>query len=379
MEGAMSGRQRIRVALGGEKADRVPILPIYDNGYLYTSVGEDLREWPVQGGRARAAAIERNFRRHEVDGLFVYEGTDESWPAAHEVERRPDYWLVTEKATGRRRRLYPNGAWADESGASLSTGSVSGPSRIESDRDIERAVPRPATPAEIEGSGFLAPLRLLRKTHPGFFYTFPVLSPMVNARFRCGGFVEMLVTLGTDAGLFRALLERETEYLAGYIAPARDAGADAMWFGSYFTGADTISPRTYAETVFPFEYRLCRAAREAGLRVILWFLGDLLPILDKVMELPIDALALEQGRKGYSLDPVEIRRRVGPRFCLVGWTVEKDLVDFRRDLITAETRRQVEGAGLDGAFIAGTTIVSPDTPPAAVDYYFSEVRRLGKY
>jgi len=88
---------------------------------------------------------------------------------------------------------------------------------------------------------------------------------------------------------------------------------------------------------------------------------------------------LEQGRKGYDIDPVEIRQRVGPKFCLFGFGYENDYCTFNRAGLTGELQRQIKGAGLDGAFIAGTPIMPPNALPAAVDYYFSEARRLGDY
>ena len=152
-----------------------------------------------------------------------------------------------------------------------------------------------------------------------------------------------------------------------------------MWFTSYYQGADTISPKTYAEVVFPCEQEVCQEARDAGLFVLNWYLGDLMPMLDQVMQLPLDALVLEQGRKGYETDPVAIRERVGPHFCLFGYGYEQDYCEFRRERLTAELQRQIEGAGRGGAFVAGTPIMPPDARPEAVDFYFAEARRLGQY
>ena len=36
-------------------------------------------------------------------------------------------------------------------------------------------------------------------------------------------------------------------------------------------------------------------------------------------------------------------------------------------------------AGVGGAFVAGTPIMPPDADPRAVDYYFSEAKRIGVY
>ena len=91
----------------------------------------------------------------------------------------------------------------------------------------------------------------------------------------------------------------------------------------------------------------------------------------------MNALVLEQGRKGYTIDPVEIRRQVGPEFCLFGYGYENDFCTFNREGLTRELERQIRGAGQDGAFVVGTPIMPPNAIPEAVDYYFAEARRLG--
>ena len=118
-------------------------------------------------------------------------------------------------------------------------------------------------------------------------------------------------------------------------------------------------------------------SKAAGLFVLHWYLGDLMPMLDKVMELPIDALVLEQSRKGYQIDPVAIRRRVGDDFCLFGFGFENDYCTFDRQGLSNEIRRQIEGAAINGAFIVGTPIMPPNAQPEAVDFYFAEARHIG--
>lgn len=71
----------------------------------------------------------------------------------------------------------------------------------------------------------------------------------------------------------------------------------------------------------------------------------------------------------------------GPRcyFCLFGFGLEHDYCTFNRAGLTTELQRQIRGAGPHGAFVAGTPIMPPDADPDAVDFYFSEARRLGRY
>ena len=376
----MTPKQRVEIALRGGRPDCVPLVPIYDIGYVMSSLGRDLREYPTHTADERIRVIEQSFLLHNVDGFFVHAGTNDDWANTHTVEKRPDYWLVTDKATGEQYRLLPDGWMAKADGTAIPRSpSAGGVSQIQSEADIERLVPRPATEHEAEASGRFGPLRHLARKYPDRHFSFQSGSPMVFALNACGGYQEGLLTMATDRPLYRRLLERHAGIQCALLAPGRKAGGDSTWFTSYYTGADTISPRDYAELVFPFDYQVCRAAKDAGLFVLHWFLGDLMPILDKVMDLPQDALVLEQGRKGYEIDPVAIRQRVGPSFCLFGFGFENDYCTFNRPRLSAELKRQIEGAGRDGAFVVGTPIMPPNARAEAVDFYFAEARRIGKY
>jgi hypothetical protein len=372
----MNSRERIETALRGGKPDRVPIMPIYDIGYVYRSIGRDPREYHVIAERDATLNLEQSFLAHDVDGIFVHRGNGADWDRTRVVEKHADYWQVTDTREGETFRLRPDGYRLEADGRIKGAG---GESLIRSEADIDAELDPPESEVEIEESGRYAPLRYLSTKYPHHHFSFQLGSPMVRALNACGGYVEGLTTMALDRRLYRQIMARAVDGEVARIAPGLAAGGRSAWFTSYYTGADTISPRDYAEMVFPYEREVCQAIRDQGLFVLDWFLGDLMPILDKVMELPIDALVLEPGRKGYEIDPVEIRRRVGPHFCLFGFGLEEDYCGDNRAALTAEVQRQIDGAGRDGAFIAGTPIMPPDARPEAVDHYFREVRRLGAY
>ena len=374
----MTPKERVSVALRGGMPDCIPIVPIYDAGYICRATGADTRMWHLHSADDRIRMIEDSFLLHrEIDGFFVHTGTSDEPSQYYDVERLDAYWLVTDTRTGERFGLLPDGSLCTAEGQSLSKqgGALGFESLINSEDELDSLVDSLPTPESIDKIGY-RPLRHLAAKYPDYHFSFQSGTPMVAALSACGGFAEGLTLMATKPDVFTKLLERLTEHKCALLRPGREAGADSVWFTCYYTGADTISPRDYADMIFPFEREICLEAKKQGLYVLNWYLGDLMPNLDQVMKLPIDALVLEQGRKGYEIDPVAIRERVGPRFCLFGFGYEHDYCTCNRAGLTAELERQISGAGADGAFVVGTPIMPPDADPAAVDHYFSEARRL---
>lgn len=378
----MNSKERVAVALRGGKPDRVPIVPVFDIGYICRSTGRDLRVWDTCGGNELITAIEECFLRHrDLDGLHVCSGCRADKARHLRVEKFSTYWRVTNTRTGEQWGMLPDGNSCQPDGTLRphDQSSDSSDSKIKNANDIQRLIPAAPTEIEIEASGRFGPLRNLVRKYPDRHYSCPSHSLMNSALGACGGFLPGLIMLATERSLFERLLRRCAEYQCACVAAAKKAGADSVWMICFYTGADTISPKDYAEIVFPCEQEICREAKHQGLFVLDWYLGDLMPNLEQVMKLPIDALVLEQGRKGYEIDPVKLRPLVGPKFCLFGYVFENDLCTFNRQGLTQEFSRQVAGAGLAGAFIAGSPIIPPDANPDAVDFYFKEVRRLGEY
>ena len=376
----MTHKECIAVALAGEKPDRIPIFPIYDMGYMATSTGRDIRDWATCSAQQRIQLIEDSFLLHgEIDGFVAHGGCNDDFVGNHQVEKFDEYWRVTSTATGEQYGLLPDGSRCSANGHPLpAEGEHMGwESKIQSPEDIDRFTDPVPTADEVEAGGRYWPIRHLAQKYPDYHFGNQCHSPMISALSWCGGYVEGLTTMASEPELFQLIMQRYVDIMRVYLPALKQAGAESTWFTSYYTGADTISPETYAEVIFPLDYALCQVAKEAGLLVLNWYLGDLMPNLDQVLELPIDALVLEQGRKGYDIDPVEIRKRVGPKFCLFGFGYENDYCTFNKEGLTGELQRQIEGAGMNGAFIIGSPIIPPNALPAAVDFYFSEARRLG--
>lgn len=94
----------------------------------------------------------------------------------------------------------------------------------------------------------------------------------------------------SQPGLFGLLMERLTTLLGEYLRGQVEAGADALQIFDSWAGA--LAPDDYREHVLPHTARLCAAARELGVPVILFARGNA-NLLSLSAELPADVLGVD--------------------------------------------------------------------------------------
>jgi hypothetical protein len=389
----MLPRERVQVAFERGKPDQVPILLECDYDYIAAAAGREPWEWVYADTLEQAKIHEAHFTRHLCDLWPCWQGPSKSALKRRRIVREENSTFYVDLQTGRRFKIAWSGDLLDENGKAVEIDGdgdplepkdwVAGggyPRAVETEDDILELV-GPVPPADfwIE-DGFLSNLAyLLPRYGQTYFLTFPLNTIFADALDLFGGFQEGLVALHTKRKLFHKVLATIVEWKKSRLRAGASLGAPGTWMIEYMTGADIISPATYREYVFPYEQEVAREAHRLGLKVYLWYLGDVTPLLPDIGRLEIDALFPEQGRKGYDVDIVEIRRRLGDGICLIGFNKERDLIEGDRNALAYEIRRQMQGAGQNGAFIMGTTIVTADANVEHVDWYVKTARRLGRY
>jgi len=152
------------------------------------------------------------------------------------------------------------------------------------------------------------------------------------------------------------LHERVTSLLEQVIARYGEAGADGVFFCEDWGLQDRllISPRLWREIFKPLFARLGRAAREAGLFVLMHSCGYDWDILEDLAEVGIKALQFDQPRL-YGLE--RLARKLQPlQVCLYAPVdIQQVLPRGRRDEIVAEAHQMVRlFGGAHGGFIATT-------------------------
>ena len=153
--------------------------------------------------------------------------------------------------------------------------------------------------------------------------------------------VDVALRLTEDPDGMHAGLERSATGTIEAVKPLMEAGADvALMCADYcFNAGPFLSPRMFREFVTPYLTRIVAAFREMGLYAVKHTDGDIMPILDQLVEANPHAL--------HSLDPMagvdlkEIKGLIGDKVALCGnvncailqtGTVEDTIADSKRAL-----------------------------------------------
>ena len=156
----------------------------------------------------------------------------------------------------------------------------------------------------------------------------------------------------------------------------RDAGVEVVHVSEYSWG-NQISPEIYREFIVPYTKELIDFYHENGFKVLLYVMGDIRSVLDQIAEYPFDALAIEEGRKGYQLDVETARRRLGDHRVLFGNVPCTLVVEGQPEDILAEVRRQISVAGEQGRFVVSIgEPIPPGTQPERVRFFCDSTRLI---
>ena len=378
----MTSRERMRTTVAGGKADRIPVAMVADFDFYCKAAGRPLWEYEYGDNAARAEIHKRaHLRFPESDFIYCWTGVSHKNAASRRVvmvEGRPCLeWTQTGKREPIQMRKTA-AVWHAES-AAKPTSQSEYDQYIICEADIELILGPVPTAQSLLEAGVYEPMEFLRRDLGDRAYISVAAHAIVPASIEAlGGFERGMLAMHENPALVRKVVEAMAIRRSVPIMAAAQKGVDCAWIGGYLEGADMISPKLWREIAFAGHQYQVNAARQCGLQTMFWFLGDCMPLLDYFVELGIDALVIEQDRRGYCSDPVEVRKRIGNDLCITGWNWELDFINDRRANITREVERQIRGAGTDGAFIAGTTYMTSEVELGAVEHYCREVVRLGE-
>ncbi|MFB3882985.1 MAG: uroporphyrinogen decarboxylase family protein [Armatimonadota bacterium] len=173
-----------------------------------------------------------------------------------------------------------------------------------------------------------------------------------------------------------SILRRWVPGPSASLAAQRKLGVSLMHIEECNASADILSPRMYEEFVFQYDKPAIQFYEDMGFRTMLYFSGNLMPLLEKIKELPFTALCFEEDRKNYGIDLAEVRRVIGPDKVLFGnldaWFVER----ASDEEVLAEVKRQIDVAGPHNFIVSLGSPLTPGTTLERVRLYTESTRRI---
>ena len=371
----LSPKERMHTVLERRKADRVPVALVSDFDYQCEAAGYDPREFRIGDNETRAAIQREFWLRHEGnDFLMCWSGVRRDFASIQEVSREGDRIFVTDNATGQTREIEK---WKTAANPHIGLTSVGSANPITCEADIERLFGARPTVEEVLDSGKFDPMQMLiEELGDRAFIALPAGGVFPQTVNNLGGFDRAMETVATNPSLVAAIVEEIAHRNVSVIRAAARFSPDASWQSAYLEGADLISPNAWRELVLPGHRIMVEEAKSHGMKVLLWFLGDCMPMLEDIVELGVDGLVVEQPRRGYSTDPGQIRRIVGDRLCVYGWSPELPMINDDRQTISRIVEKQIREAGMDGAFVMGSTYLTNEVSCETVDFFCDEVARV---
>ncbi|HOX36376.1 MAG TPA: uroporphyrinogen decarboxylase family protein [Candidatus Brocadiia bacterium] len=366
-----NGRKLVLQTLNGSATPRIPVAPInWGFDYIWKVAG--IQPWQLAFGTAETwhAAHIAYLNRHDPDAIYYSGSGGPNQPQL--IEEDENRWVVKDGNSG---------AVYDMRKDSLSIHGHGGGNRcdpvenVPTRDNLDRLIPAESNgwgDAHLNGLSRLiadAGDRALILPHP---------SPAYIITCYTIGFYTAMELMLSDPELFHYGCRRMQTGEKRLMRELREAGAEAVCITDSWASCDVLSPKMVEEFALPYQHSITAAAREAGLKTIIWNCGNILPMLEAQAAVPSDGFIFEQPRKGADITVDKIRKVYGPKRCLFG-NLDAELLLMRNDPeeIAAAVREQVRLSGPGAPFVLSTGSPLPSNISAeAVDAIFNAARAL---
>ncbi len=375
----MTGRERIEAAFSREGAAQLPAVICYENvflrdhwseftacpwWYLHMPDADRQRAWT----RDLVAALGQDWFH-----MFPWTSLEEQEFGTIEVSDEGVFRIDTR--SGRREEIRPPrpGGWTAASLESVPLEDL--PCTFEA---IEASIPDPdgGDIRALEDRRRVA--EALMREFGGALWPYRHVSGPLWKTYDLWGFAGMMTMIAQRPDLVHFAGERFLALARRNVREAAGHGAGGVWIEDCFM--DMLSPRAFAELNVPYVRRLIDAIRAAGLKSIYYFCGNPRGKWDLILSLGMDAVAFEEGKKGFANHIDEIVERVAGRCVVLGnLDAVGVLRDGDEDGLREAIRRQVAAGRRNGSrFIL--SLGSPptaDTPVERVRLYCDLAHELG--
>ena len=189
-------------------------------------------------------------------------------------------------------------------------------------------------------------------------------------------FEDMVIACVEKPDLVEYFIYKDCERFLTDVRAAKRAGADAYIFSEGFAGSlDNISPEMHERLEGNTKRWFYSQVRKIGMIPIGYWLGDVRPNMPIINGLDIAGLMIEESKKTFQLDPVEIRKILREDICLFG-NIDSALLLWGTPAQIQEIVKEHLKVARYGTFVlANGSPLIPGTPTKNLDAYMRAAGR----
>lgn len=388
MEKWLTPKERMFKALQGQRPDVPPAAPAYlslfladfERAYYIEQYRQRLRgrkRYPVdhqEDVRLRAQAIYQSYGifRERPDWMEIGLGPGRKWADQTDIVSRDGILYYQDNVSGDCLSMHTTPLpWGDTDLASENSSvrdvwDIS--NQLQSKEQVDIRIPLTSTEELLAGGSFDLPRQVVADCGDRFFITTILGTPYLDA-YSLLGFQGLMLIQLERPDLFHHILARNLTCSQNVLAAWSEVGIHGIYAEETFSGADIISPSSYDEFVYAYNQPYFQHMHALSLLPIHYVCGDVVPRLDRIADLQIAAVAVEESKKDFVIEIDKVVRRIDGRVAVLG---NIDAVRFGTGAtlkaMAAEVKRQVGIGSRAKGFVISTGSPFPlDTNPRLID------------
>ena len=383
-----TSKERVFQVLRGEMPDQIPAAPAYLSLFLadfernyyieqYRQRMRGLSRYPVNHQedtcfRAQAIYQAYGIFKERPDWMEINRGASRSWAERTEIVDEDGVLYYEDLRTGTRQPMHDSPLpWGSmepttEYDSTKDLWDIS--KKVQSKEQIDARLPLYDPQTMLERGDFDLPQQVMADYGDSKFITTILDTPFSDA-YEVLGFKGLMVIQRRQPKLFHYLLERQLEVTKIMMGTWAKVGIHGIFVEEVFTGADIISPHAYDEFVFAYNQPYFKFMSDLGLRPIHYVCGDVIPRLERIAQLDIAAVGVEESKKKFVIELEEVVRQVAGRVAVLG---NIDAVRYGQNAsledMEAEANRQLRiGQDAQGFLLSTGSPFPLDTNPRLID------------
>jgi uroporphyrinogen-III decarboxylase len=376
----MNSKERMLSVLAGQRVAQVPVAPHWWGNYKFEIAGKDYMLDCWTDGPGMVPVYQAFFERFRPDWLHISGG----YPRLRRGIPSSEYRGI--RVDERMFLVAPDGS-RDEI---LADGNLKSSKRDERDLSTPKAIRRAidedldhfqvTTADDIMVAGYTDhAVDLVQNYGELVFICVNVGAPGMLA-FGSERYEESLMALyDYPEGVKRLVWQRYKGALELAKAFAR-VGVHGWLISEDMAGADTFSPRMYQEILYPANCWFFEQVSQLGLVPMVYFCGDIRPLVSLIRDSGVRGLLIEENRKTFAFDLVQIVKELRDKVCLFGNIDTTDLLlRGRPSEVQQAVRKQLEYAEYGPFVISNGSPLAPGTPPENIHAMVDAARAFGRF